>query len=80
MALSVPLLLSISDSDSDLALTSATDAGDQPDSKLAIMAEGLVVERAQLTESKNPSKIHDFIPASVRSFAHSRARWDLSDR
>jgi len=56
----------------------AVDAGGLPESKLAILAEGFVVERAQLAEVKGSST--SFIPASVRSFAHSRAKWGLANK
>ncbi|KAL0018632.1 hypothetical protein WJX77_009530 [Trebouxia sp. C0004] len=54
------------------------DAGGLPESKLAILAEGFVVERAQLAEVKG--SITSFVPASGRGFAHSRAKWGLADK
>lgn len=59
-------------------LQSPVDAGGLPESKLAILAEGFVVERAQLAEVKGSNS--SFVPASVRSFAHSRAKWGLADK
>ena len=50
-----------------------------PEAKIAILAEGFVVERAQLAKSTTETDT-DFVPASVRSFAHNRAKWELTDK
>ena len=55
------------------------DVGGLPESKLAILAEGFVVQRAQLAEAKGTKK-RSLVPASVASFAHSRAKWALADK
>lgn len=55
------------------------DVGGLPEAKLAILAEGFVVQRAQLAEPKG-NRTNAFVPASVRNFAHSRGKWGLADR
>ena len=62
-----------------LAALCVADSGDAPEAKLAILAEGFVVERAMLTQSPT-ERVTDFVPASVRNFAHSRAKWELTDK
>ena len=54
------------------------DFGEWPESKLAILAEGFVVERGKLAKVRAPSLKP--APASVRPLADSRARWGLADK
>lgn len=56
------------------------DLGDLPESKIAILAEGFVVERGKLAESRFHRNSRQNTPASVRPLTHTRARWDLTDK
>ena len=49
-----------------------------PESKIAILAEGFVVERGKLAESRAPSLRP--VPASVGPLAGNRAKWGLTDK
>lgn len=61
------------DSDTDFP-----DFAHWPESKLAILAEGFVVERGKLARLRAHSLKP--APASVRPLADSRARWGLADK
>ena len=56
------------------------DLGDLPESKIAILAEGFVVERGKLAESRLHRNSRQTTPTSVRPLAHTRARWGLTDK
>ena len=57
-----------------------SDMGDLPESKLAILAEGFVVERGKLAESGLHRDAQHMAPATVRPLAHTSGKWGLADK
>lgn len=51
-----------------------------PEAKIAILAEGFVVERGKLANSRAPGKSLQPSPASVLPLTDSRVKWGLTDK